>query len=225
MGSRRIERRREPDKRRQEMKREIVDYPTVEITTLIITVRGKRVILDADLARIYGVPTRRLNEQVRRNADRFPPDFAFVLTGQEIANLKSQIATSSGGTNRSQFATGSTHGGRRKRPMVFTEHGAIMAANVLRSKRAVQMSVFVVRAFVRMRQMLIEQRSLARKLAELEKELTARLDVHETVINEILGQIKRLLSSPSEPQPPKRRIGFVVEEAKVPYRTKMKRKS
>jgi hypothetical protein len=84
-----------------------------------------------------------------------------------------------------------------------------MAANVLRSKRAVQMSVFVVRAFIRMRQMLVEQRGLARKLAELEKELTARLDVHEAVINEILGQIKRLLSSPPEPQPPKRRIGFL----------------
>jgi hypothetical protein len=93
------------------MKREMVDYTTVDITTLIMTVRGKRVILDAELARIYGVPTRRLNEQARRNADRFPPDFAFVLTEQEVADLKSQIATSSGGPNRSQFVTGSTHGG------------------------------------------------------------------------------------------------------------------
>ena len=133
--------------------------------------------------------------------------------------MKSQIATSSLGLNRSQFATGSTHGGRRKLPMVFTEHGAIMAANVLRSKRAIQMSVFVVRAFIRMRQMLIEQRSLARKLAELEKELTARLDVHETAINEMFRQIKRLLSPPSEPEPPKKRIGFLVEEPHVPYGT------
>jgi hypothetical protein len=101
--------------------------------------------------------------------------------------------------------------------MVFTEHGAIMAATVLRSKRAVQMSVFVVRAFIRMRQMLIEQRDLARKLAALEKELTARLDIHETAINEILGQIRRLLSPPSGPEPPKKRIGFVVEEPHVPY--------
>jgi hypothetical protein len=201
------------------MKRETVDYTTVDITTLIMTVRGKRVILDADLARIYGVPTRRLNEQARRNADRFPPDFAFVLTEREVADLKSQIATSSGGPNRSQFVTGSTHGGRRKLPMVFTEHGAIMAANVLRSKRAVQMSVFVVRAFIRMRQMLVEQRGLARKLAELEEELTARLDIHETAINEILGQIKRLLSSPPEPEPPKKRIGFMVEEPHVPYKS------
>ena len=87
------------------------------------------------------------------------------------------------------------------------------------------MSVFVVRAFIRMRQMLIEQRGLARKLAELEKELTARLDVHETAINEMFRQIKRLLSPPPEPEPPKKRIGFVVEEPKVPYRTKMKRKT
>ena len=195
----------------------MVDYGTVDITTLITTVRGKRAILDADLARIYGVPTRRLNEQVRRNTDRFPSDFAFVLTEQEVADLKSQIATSSYKGNRSQFVTSSTHGGRRKLPMVFTEHGAIMAATVLRSKRAIQMSVFVVRAFIRMRQMLIEQRDLARKLAALEKELTARLDIHETAINEILGQIRRLLSPPSGPEPPKKRIGFVVEEPHVPY--------
>jgi hypothetical protein len=206
------------------MKREMVDYATVDITTLIITVRGKRVILDADLARIYGVPTKRLNEQVRRNTERFPPDFSFGLTEQEVTNLKSQFATSSAGLNRSQFATGSTHGGRRKLPMVFTEHGAIMAANVLRSKRAIQMSVFVVRAFIRMRQMLIEQRDLARKLTELEKELTARLDIHETAINEMFTQIKRLLSPPPEPEPPKKRIGFLVEEPKVPYITKTKRK-
>jgi hypothetical protein len=201
------------------MEREMVGYTAVDITILIVTVRGKRVILDADLARIYEVPTKRLNEQVRRNPDRFPPDFALVLTDQEVTNLKSQFATSSEGPNWSQFATGSTHGGRRKLPMAFTEHGAIMAANVLRSKRAIQMSVFVVRAFIRMRQMLIEQRGLARKVAELEKELTARLDVHETVINEILGQIKRLLSPPSEPQPPKKRIGFLVEEPHVLYKS------
>jgi phage regulator Rha-like protein len=152
--------------------------------------------------------------------DRFPPDFAFILSDQEVTNLKSQIATSSADLNRSQFVTTSTHGGRRKLPMAFTEHGVIMAANVLRSKRAVQMSVFVVRAFIRMRQMLVEQRGLGRKLAELEEELTARLDIHETAINEILGQLKRLLSSPPEPQQPKRRIGFVVEEPHVLYKSR-----
>ncbi len=200
------------------MKRETVVYSTVDITTLIIKVRGKRVILDADLARIYGVPTKRLNEQVRRNTERFPPDFAFVLTEQEVTNLKSQFATSSAGLNRSQYATGSTHGGRRKLPMVFTEHGVIMAANVLRSKRAIQMSVFVVRAFIRMRQMLIEQRDFSRRLVELEKELTARLDVHETAITEMIQQIRQLLSPPPEPERPKKRIGFLVEEPHVPYK-------
>jgi hypothetical protein len=192
-------------------------YEIHPIEQLIMSFRGKRVILDADLARIYGVPTRRLNEQVRRNADRFPPDFAFILTEQEVANLKSQFATSSGGPDRSEFVTGPTHGGRRKLPTVFTEHVAIMAANVLRSKRAIQMSVFVVRAFIRMRQMLIEQRDLARKLVELEKELTASLDVHETAINEMFLQIKRLLNPPPEPEHPKKRIGFLVEEPRGPY--------
>ena len=127
------------------MTEELKRYETQPIEHMIMTVRGQRVILDADLARIYGVPTRRLNEQVRRNADRFPPDFAFVLTEQEVANLKSQFATSSSRLNRSQFMTGSTHGGRRKIPMVFTEHGVITAVNVLRSERAIQMSVSVVR--------------------------------------------------------------------------------
>ena len=195
------------------MKREMVDYTTVDITTLIVIVRGKRVILDRDLAGLYGTTTKRLNEQVKRNRGRFPEDFMFQLTAKEWADLTSQIAT---GSQR--------HRDPRFTPYAFTEHGALMAANILRSERAIQMSVFVVRAFIRMRQMLIEQRGLARKLSELEKELTARLDVHETAINEILGQIRRLLSSPPEPEPPKKRIGFLVEEPKIPYLTKMKRK-
>jgi len=198
-------------------------YEAQAIEHMIMTVRGQKVILDADLARIYGVPTKRLNEQVRRNTDRFPPDFAFVLTDQEVTNLRSQFATSSCEGIQSQFATGS-HGGRRYRPYVFTEHGAIMAANVLRSKRAIQMSVFVVRAFIRMRQMLVEQRGLASKLTELEKELTARLDIHEAAINEMLRQIKRLLSPPPEPEPPKKRIGFLVEEPRVPYKSSKRSK-
>jgi hypothetical protein len=175
-----------------------------------------------ELARIYGVTTKIFNQAVKRNRRKFPPDFMFRLTAEEYEDLRSQFAIS----NRSQIVTGSQkHRNPRYVPYAFTEHGAVMAANILRSKRAIQMSVFVVRAFIRMRQMLVEQRGLARKLAQLEEELTARLDIHETAINEILGQIKRLLSSPPEPQPPKRRIGFVVEEPKVPYRTKMKRKS
>jgi hypothetical protein len=129
----------------------------------------------------------------------------FQLTRDEAASLTSQFAMSKSG-----------RGGRRTLPYAFTEHGTVMAANILRSPKAIQMSVFVVRAFIRMRQMLVGQRGLARKLAELEEELTARLDIHETAINEILGQIKRLLSSPPEPQQPKRRIGFLVEEPHVP---------
>ena len=172
-------------------------YTIVDITTLIVTIRGKRVILDRDLAALYGVPTFRFNEAVKRNRNRFPEDFMFQLTRDEAASLTSQFAMSKSG-----------RGGRRTLPYAFTEHGTVMAANILRSANAIQMSVFVVRAFVRMRQMLVEQRGLARKLAELEEELTARLDVHETAINEIFGQIKRLLSSPPEPELPKKRIGL-----------------
>jgi hypothetical protein len=136
----------------------------------------------------------------------------FRLTPEEATSLTSQFAMSKSG-----------RGGRRTLPCAFTEHGTVMAANILRSSKAIQMSVFVVRAFIRMRQMLGEQR-LARKLAGLEKELAARLDIHETAINEILGQIRRLLNPPPEPESQKRRIGFVVEESKVPYIAKRRKK-
>ena len=204
----------ESAKRMLEMKRGMAAYTTVDITALILVIRGKRVILDRDLAALYGVPTFRFNEAVKRNRNRFPEDFMFQLTSDEATCLTSQFAMSKSG-----------RGGRRTLPYAFTEHGTVMAANILRSPKAIQMSVFIVRAFIRMRQMLNAQRGLARKLAELEEELTARLDVHETAINEMLGQIRRLLSLPQEPERPKRRIGFLVEEAKVPYITKMKRKS
>jgi hypothetical protein len=130
------------------MKEKPIHHNAERLESLIFTIRGQRVIMDADLAHIYGVPTRRLNEQVRRNADRFPDDFMFQLSEQEVTNLKSQIATSSSERIRSQIATASVHGGRRKLPYAFTEHGAIMAANVLNSPEAIRMSVFVVRAFV-----------------------------------------------------------------------------
>ncbi len=126
---------------------------------LIVRMRGQRVILDADLARLYGVTTKRFNEAFKRNRTRFPVDFAFPMTQLEMVNLRSQFATSSSQLIdfkhekeiRSQSMTGS-HGGRRYLPWVFTEHGALMAANILRSEQAVQMSVFVIRAFVRMRE-------------------------------------------------------------------------
>jgi hypothetical protein len=183
-------------------------YETQAIEHMIITIRGQRVILDRDLAALYGVPTFRFNEAVKRNRSRFPEDFMFQLTHDEVASLTSQFAISK--TRR---------GGRRTLPYAFTEHGTVMAANILRSPKAIQMSVFVVRAFIRMRQIFITQKDLARKLEDLEKELTARLDVHETAINEMLRQIRRLLSPPSEPEPPKKRIGFLVEERHVPYKT------
>ncbi|MGA2240509.1 MAG: ORF6N domain-containing protein [Verrucomicrobiota bacterium] len=182
------------------------------IGLLILTIRGQKVILDSDLARIYGVPTKRLNEQVRRNAKRFPPDFLFQLTSAEADNLKSQ------------FATSSLHGGRRKLPYAFTENGAIMAANVLNSPEAVRMSVFVVRAFVQMRDLLGGTKELARQLADLEKKLTARLDVHESVIVDVLRRVMEILNPPPlPPEPPKRRIGFHVEpEAKPGSKAKKK---
>lgn len=173
----------------------------------ILTIRGQRVILDADLAKLYGVETKRLNEQVRRNSDRFPDDFAFVLTRQEVANLKSQIATSS-----------LAHGGKRKQPTAFTEHGALMAANLLRSPKAVEMSVFVVRAFVKIRENLSATRELARRLAEVEKQLL----VHDTALIDLYEQIRPLLLPP--PDPPKKQIGFHLREQSARYRVKRKKK-
>jgi phage regulator Rha-like protein len=163
----------------------------------IYTIRGVRVILDSDLAALYGVPTKRLNEQYRRNRKRFPEDFAFQLTAEEAKSLRSQIATSS------------SHGGRRYRPYAFTEYGALMAANILNSTRAVQMSIFVVRAFAKMREALRGTPELAKKLAALEKKLTARLDVHEAAIVQVLQEIMQILNPPSPPpESPRRRIGF-----------------
>jgi leucyl aminopeptidase len=176
--------------------------PIGQIEQRILLIRGQRVMLDADLAGLYGTTTKRLNEQVKRNLRRFPEDFMFQLTTKEWADLTSQIAMSNAQSNRSQIATGSQrHRDPRFTPYAFTEHGALMAANILRRERAIQMSVFVVRAFIRMRQMIIQQQGLARKLAELEKKLTERLDVHETAITEVLRQIMRLLSPPPESEP------------------------
>lgn len=120
----------------------------------ILEVRGQRVLLDSDLAELYGVSTKRLNEQVRRNADRFPSDFLFELSNQEVAALRSQIATLNAGRG--------VH--RKYRPMAFTEHGAIMAATILNSPRAAQMSVYVVRAFVKLRQALASNAAMARHI-------------------------------------------------------------
>jgi hypothetical protein len=204
------------------MKKTAVHTAPPDIDSLITTVRGQKVILDADLARIYEVPTKALNQAIKRNRGRFPSDFLFKLTAEESAQLKrSQSVTSS---LRSQIVTSNTGwGGRRYAPYAFTEHGAIMAANVLNSPRATQMSVFVVRAFVKMRSMLTDTRDLARKLAALEQDLKGRLDIHEAAIVEVLQRIMKILDPPPPPpEPPPPEIGFHVKEDAVPYRTKRK---
>jgi hypothetical protein len=170
------------------------------VDSLIFIARGKRVLLDSDLAFIYGVSTKRLNEQVKRNKRRFPLDFCFQLKGKEINE-----ARSSG--NRSQIATASRRN-IRFRPYVFTEHGAIMAANILSSPRAMQMSIFVVRSFIRMRQALDTNVGLAGKLKDLEDKLTKRLDTHERGIVYVLEELRKLRNPPPLPEPPKHPIGF-----------------
>jgi hypothetical protein len=172
------------------------------VESAIHLVRGQRVMLDSDLAAIYGTSTMRLNEQLRRNRKRFPEDFAFQLTPEEFKRLISQIAISKKG-----------RGGRRKLPWVFTEHGAIMLASVLNSPIAVQASVRVVRAFVHLREMIAGNVELAARLKDLER----RLDSHDEAIIELFAVLKRLL----EPQAkPKREIGFHVRERAARYQTK-----
>lgn len=179
----------------------------------IFAFRGQNVILDADLAELYGVATKVLNQAVRRNTEKFPDDFMFRLAPHEVENLRSQIVTSSSG-----------HGGRRYAPLAFTEHGAIMAATVLNSPRAVQMSVFVVRAFVRMRAALSETAALARKLETLEREVKARLGGHDAAIVDVLRRFMEILDPPPWPEPPpKPSIGFGVKERVARYRTTKKR--
>ena len=150
---------------------------------------------DSDLAALYGVSTGRLLEAVRRNGARFPADFVFQLSNQEVTNLRSQIAISS-------------WGGRRYHPFVFTEFGAIQAANVLRSTRAIEMSVYVVRAFVQLREMLVSSKELAQRVDELER----KLGTHDQAITGIINTIRELMNPP---QPKKRPIGFTeLEERK-----------
>jgi len=171
--------------------------PVFAVESRILILRHQRVILDADIAELYGVPVKRLNEQVKRNQKRFPSDFMFQLNGKERGALRSQIATSK-----------PRHGGRRYLPYAFTEHGAIMAATVLNSERAVEMSVFVVRAFVRLREMLATNRKLAGKIYELEN----RSDTHDASIQDLIEAIKELMT-PSDP--PRKRIGFQLPAAKA----------
>jgi len=163
---------------------------TRKVDSRILVLRGQKVILDADLAELYGVQVRQLNQQVKRNAKRFPLAFRFQVSAQELRNLRSQNVISSEG-----------HGGTRYRPYVFTEHGAIMAATVLNSERAIEMSVFVVMAFVRMRRAIATNRQVLAKLAEVER----RLESHDADIQDLMDAIRELINPPD---PPRRRIGF-----------------
>mgnify|MGYP001616694810 CR=1 FL=1 len=191
--------------------------PTETIEQVILLIRGQKVILDDDLARLYGVTTKRLNEQVKRNRHRFPKDFMFQLNLQEVRDSRSHFATLNAQRvdsqeyiqNSPQITTSKRGQNIKYLPYAFTEHGAIMAANVLNSRRAVQMSVFVVRAFVKMRGAFADTRDLGRKLAEIEKELKGRLDVHEAAIVTVLQRVMDILDPPPPPPPPPpRRIGF-----------------
>ena len=167
--------------------------------------------LDSDLARLYDVTTSRLNEAVKRNADRFPPDFRFQLTRQEYANLISQIAISRlkhtdsklDAPNSSQIAMTSLrrHGGLRAIPWAFTEHGALMAATVLNSPRAVQMSLFVVRAFVQMREELLAHATVFKRLAEIDKKLVT----HDVILRDVYEKLRPLLTPPAVPR---KEMGF-----------------
>jgi hypothetical protein len=184
------------------------------VQAAIIVLRGQRVILDADLARLYGVTPKRLNEQVRRNSERFPADFMFELTRDEVASLRSQIATLDDQGDerslRSQIVTSRRGRHSKYLPHAFTEHGAIMAATVLNSKEAVKASLFVVRAFVQLREMLSTHRELAVKLDELER----RLQKHDDEILALFEAIRQMMQGEDEgteeAKPP---IGFQTEIA------------
>ena len=169
----------------------------VPIESRITILRHQKVILDTALAELYGVPVKRLNQQVNRNRERFPSDFMFQLTPREFAALRLQFATSN-----------KKRGGRRSLPYGFTEHGAIMVATVLNSEQAIKMSVFVVRAFVRLRQVLAANREFADRINELE----GRLEAHDGTIREIISAIKQLMN----PSPSRRtRIGFTLPPART----------
>jgi len=169
---------------------------TEQIERQILLFRGQKVLLDVHLAALYGVTTKRLNEQVRRNRSRFPDDFMFQLKQDEVQALRSQIATSKVG-----------RGGRRYAPYVFTEQGVAMLSTVLNSERAIQVNIEIMRAFVRLRQLLASNNQLARRLAALEKKYDGQFKV-------VFEAIRQLMAPP---EPKKRKIGFLVEERAARY--------
>ncbi len=173
--------------------------PTEQVEKLILIIRGHKVLLDSDLAVLYGVETKVLNQAVRRNRDRFPSDFMFQLTASEVADL-----------NRSQIVTGSQkHRDPRFRPFAFTEQGVAMLSSILRSKRAVTVNIEIMRAFVRLREMLASNRELAEKLSELERHIA----MHDKQIQTIFEAIRQLISTP-ETETKHRLIGFQPKKSK-----------
>ena len=173
-----------------------ITFPVERIERSILLIRGHKVMLDADLAVLYAVSTKPLNEQVRRNRSRFPGDFMFQLTGEEVRSLRSQFATSKKG-----------RGGRRYAPLVFTEQGIAMLSTVLNSERAIQVNIEIMRAFVRLREMIATHKDLARKLEVLEKRYDAQFKV-------VFDAIRELMAPPT---PKKRKIGFLVKEPAARY--------
>lgn len=188
------------------MKKSLALIPNERIQSQIFLLRGQKVMLSQHLAELYGIPVKVLNQAVRRNLRRFPKDFMFQLDMGELANLKSQIVTSS-------------WGGARVLPYAFTEQGVAMLSSVLRSERAVQVNIAIMRAFVQLRQVLSAHTELARKLAELER----KIEGHDAAIRSILEAIRQLMAPP--PAPPKPEIGFHVKENTIPYRVARRRKT
>ena len=196
------------------MSKEII--PAEQIALRIRHFRGEKVLLDFDLAALYGVETRVLNQAVRRNADRFPADFMFQLTSEEVEKLSQVVTPSVAGhdvSNSSQIVMSSgKYRGKRYRPYAFTEQGVAMLSSVLNSESAVKMNIAIMRAFVQLRRTLETNRELARKFSELER----RIDKHDAEIAVILEAIRQLMAPPEKPR---REIGFHVREEAARYRT------
>jgi hypothetical protein len=171
------------------------------VESLIHLIRGQKVMLDSDLAALYEVPTRVLNQTVRRNLDRFPEDFMFSLTHQEVESLRSQIVTSKLG-----------RGGRRYLPYVFAEHGVAMLSAVLRSPPPVQMSIGIIRAFVRMRELIASNKDIAARVEKLERGHDRTASVIEVLVEDIDRLAREVKDMKALPPQPKRRIGFIIDE-------------
>jgi len=179
--------------------------PVESIASCILILRGQKVILDADLARLYGTSTMRLNQAVKRNLNRFPGDFIFQLTPDE----KQDVITKCDNLGSLKFSPVC--------PYAFTEHGAVMIATVLKTDLAATVSIYVVRAFIRLRELLSTHAELSQKLEELESRVEARLDAHDEQIAALIQAIRQLMAPPEKPQ---RRMGFRIREKRAPYRVR-----